>query len=161
MTTLLIENGLYLVDGWQLEPGMSIRRYDPIAREWFLDEVCTVYGYDHEKQQRFPVLSLRVPGHAPSPLQAGDTVEMVSTAEEKDTAPLVRSRRIKRLVRIEEVNIPPSRLFDTTVEYPSDALPEWFRGLQSIVEDATFTEIHINLGGKVLYHLTIVEKRED
>lgn len=71
---------------------------------------------------------------------------------------MVKSKRIKRLVRIEEKNIPPSRLFDVTVEYPSDALPEWFAPLQPIVEDETFTSMIINLGGKVHYHVTIVSK---
>lgn len=75
----------------------------------------------------------------------------------KDTSPMVRSRRIKRFIRIQEENVPPSSLFDTTVEYPSDALPEWFAGLQSIVEDETFTSLDISIGeGRVLYHITIV-----
>jgi hypothetical protein len=78
-------------------------------------------------------------------------------AETKDTSPLVKSRRIKRLVRIQEVNNPPSSLFDTTVEYPSDRLPEWFAGLQSIVEDEVFTGMIIYIDGrKVDYHITIV-----
>lgn len=76
----------------------------------------------------------------------------------KDTSPMVRSRRIKRLVRIEERNTPPSKIFDVTVEYPSDALPEWFQGLQSIVEDETFTNMVINLGDRVHYHVTIVSE---
>jgi hypothetical protein len=73
-----------------------------------------------------------------------------------DTAPLVKSRRVCKLVRIQEVNTPPSSLFDTTVEYPSDSLPQWFAPLQSIVEDDTFTSASINLGGKVEYRIAIV-----
>jgi hypothetical protein len=79
---------------------------------------------------------------------------------ENDTAPMIKSRRIKRRVRIQEINNPPSSLFDTTVEYPSDALPEWFQGLQSIVEDETFTSMKINLGNRVHYRITLVESEE-
>lgn len=79
----------------------------------------------------------------------------------EDTSPMIRSRRIKRRVCIQEVNNPPSRLFDITAEYPSDDLPEWFAGLQSIVEDETFTRLIIFLGnGKVRYHITIKEEGE-
>lgn len=77
---------------------------------------------------------------------------------DKDTSPMIKSRRIKRRVRIEERNTPPSALFDVAVEYESDALPEWFQGLQSIVEDETFTSMVINLGGRVHYHITIVNE---
>lgn len=73
----------------------------------------------------------------------------------EDTAPFIRSRRIKRQIRIEERNIPPSSVFDTTVEYASDQLPEWFAPLQPIVEDETFTSMTINLGGKVQYYISI------
>lgn len=76
----------------------------------------------------------------------------------KDTSPIVKAKRIKRQVRIEEKNTPSSWLFDVTVEYPSDALPEWFQGLQPIVEDETFTSMIINLGDKVHYHVTIVSE---
>jgi hypothetical protein len=64
----------------------------------------------------------------------------------KDTAPFVISPRFKRVVCIQEVNTPPSSLFDTTVQYESSELPEWFAGLQSIVEDETFTSMIIYLG---------------
>jgi hypothetical protein len=76
--------------------------------------------------------------------------------EKKDTSPMVKTRRIERQVRIQEINNPPTALFDVAVEYPSTDLPEWFEGLQSIVEDETFTSLEINLGGKVRYHITIV-----
>lgn len=75
---------------------------------------------------------------------------------DKDTSPMIRSKRIKRMIQIEERNTPPSALFDRTVEYPSDGLPEWFQGLQSIVEDETFTGMEINLGNKVRYLISIV-----
>lgn len=78
--------------------------------------------------------------------------------EKKDTSPLVKSRRIKRQIRIQEVNNPPSSLFDITVEYPSDQLPEWFAGLQSIVEDETFTSLEINLGERVRYRIAIASE---
>ncbi len=75
----------------------------------------------------------------------------------RDTSPFIRSQRIKRLVRIQEINNPPSFVFDQTVDYPSDALPEWFEGLQSIVEDETFTSMTINIrSGKVQYQISIV-----
>lgn len=80
--------------------------------------------------------------------------------QKKDTSPLVKPTRHKQVVRIQEVNNPPSSLFDTTVEYPSDELPEWFAPLQSIVEDDTFTSMTINLGDKVAYHISIVDKQE-
>lgn len=80
--------------------------------------------------------------------------------QKKDTSPLVKPTRHKQTVRIQEVNTPPSSLFDTTVEYPSDELPEWFAPLQSIVEDDTFTSMDINLGERVRYHISIVDKKE-
>ena len=73
-----------------------------------------------------------------------------------DTSPMIPSKRHKKLVRIQEVNTPPSTLFDTTVEYLSDELPEWFAPLQPIVEDETFTKMIINLGEKVRYHITAI-----
>ena len=85
--------------------------------------------------------------------------------EKKDTSPFIKSERIKRLVRIQEVNTPPSPSFDITVEYPSDELPEWFAPLQPVIEDATFTSMDIHLGakttpGKVRYHITLVVEAE-
>ena len=80
--------------------------------------------------------------------------------QKKDTSPLVKPTRHKQTVRIQEVNTPPSSFFDTTREYPSDELPEWFAPLRSIVEDDTFTSMTINLGDKVAYHISIVDKQE-
>jgi hypothetical protein len=83
--------------------------------------------------------------------------EKLMAENKKDTSPMVKARRIKRQVRIQEINNPPSSLFDITVEYPSDGLPEWFKGLQSIVEDEVFTGMIIYIAGrKVDYHITIV-----
>lgn len=45
------------------------------------------------------------------------------------------------MVRIQEINNPASSLFDITVQYHTDALPEWFAGLQSILEEDTFTRM--------------------
>ncbi len=69
---------------------------------------------------------------------------------------MVKSRRIERQVRIQEKNNPPSELFDITKIYASTDLPEWFAGLQSILEDETFTSMEINLGNRVHYLLSIV-----
>lgn len=80
--------------------------------------------------------------------------------KKKDTSPLVKPTRHKQTVRIQEVNTPPSSLFDTTVEYPSDELPEWFAPLQPIVEDSIFTSMDIHLGDKVTYLISIVDKKE-
>lgn len=80
--------------------------------------------------------------------------------EKRDTSPMVKTRRIQRQVRIQETNNPPCSLFDTTVEYSSDDLPEWFAPLQAIVEDETFTDMRINLGGRVVYHITLVDEAE-
>lgn len=81
-------------------------------------------------------------------------------AQQQDTAPFIRSRRIKRTIRIQEENKPKSLMFDVVAEYPSDALPEWFAPLQAIVEDETFTSMVINLGNRVIYHLSIVSPVE-
>jgi len=83
----------------------------------------------------------------------------------QDTSPIFgRSERIKRMIKIEELNDPPMpNTFDTTVEYASDSLPEWFQGLQSVVEDAGFTGMVITLGGNrrgggiTRYHLSAIE----
>jgi len=77
----------------------------------------------------------------------------------KDTSPMVPSVRHKQTVRIEEKN-DIATFFDTTVEYPSDDLPEWFQPLQAIVEDRTFTDMVINLGEGVHYLISIA-KEED
>lgn len=81
--------------------------------------------------------------------------------EKKDTSPMIKSMRIKRMIRIEEANTPPSPVFDTCVEYPSYELPEWFSGLQSIVEDETFTSMEINLGDRVKYLISLVVADEE
>ena len=81
--------------------------------------------------------------------------------DKKDTSPMVKSMRIKRMIRIEEANTPPSSIFDTCVEYPSDGLPEWFAPLQSIVEDETFTSMEINLGDNVKYLISLVTADEE
>jgi hypothetical protein len=86
--------------------------------------------------------------------------EQVMSEQQKDTSPLVKPTRHKQTVRIQEINNPPSSLFDVTVEYPSDDLPEWFKPLQSIVEDDTFTSMDIHLGDRVCYHISIVDKKE-
>ena len=80
----------------------------------------------------------------------------MSNTEKKDTSPMVQSRRIKRLIRIKEINTPSSLSFDVAVEYPSDDLPEWFAPLQPVLEDETFASMMINLGDKVLYRITVV-----
>jgi hypothetical protein len=81
--------------------------------------------------------------------------------EKKDTSPMISSRRIGRSIQIEERNDPPMpNTFDVKVVYPSTALPEWFAGLQSIVEDETFTSMTITLGnGRVRYHVTIADSK--
>jgi hypothetical protein len=60
---------------------MVIRRYDPIAEDWFEGEVGKVWGHDHETQSRRPFMALVVEGYAPSPLEEGQIVEIVSKAE--------------------------------------------------------------------------------
>ncbi|MGH2478124.1 MAG: hypothetical protein ACRDHW_00495 [Ktedonobacteraceae bacterium] len=75
----------------------------------------------------------------------------------KDTSPMVPVTRIKRRVTIQEINDPPMpNSFDTTVEYPSDDLPEWFAPLQSILEDRTVDGLDIQIGGgRVRYHISM------
>lgn len=80
---------------------------------------------------------------------------MTDQQKKKDTSPFIRSRRIQRNIRIEERNIPASPTFDITVEYPTNELPEWFQGLQSILEDETFKAMQINLNNRVFYNLNI------
>jgi hypothetical protein len=79
----------------------------------------------------------------------------------KDTSPMIRSWRIERSISIEERNDPPMpNSFDVKVVYASTALPEWFQGLQSIVEDETFTSMIITLGnGRVRYHISIADSK--
>jgi hypothetical protein len=76
---------------------------------------------------------------------------------EKDTSPFIKPTRIKKQVTIQEINNPPAPLtFDTTVEYPSDGLPEWFAPLQPVLEDQTVDSMDIVIGkGKVRYHITV------
>jgi hypothetical protein len=78
MAKLTIDEIGCFVNGQKLEPGMLIRRYDKVAKIWFEGEVRQISSYDYEKLQRVFSLSLAVEGYAPSPLQAGDTVEIVS-----------------------------------------------------------------------------------
>jgi hypothetical protein len=78
--------------------------------------------------------------------------------EKKDLSPMIKAKRIKRMIRIQEINTPPASSFDVIVEYPSDGLPEWFAPLQPIVEDETFTTMSINLNEKVYYRITIVHE---
>ncbi|MGH2478115.1 MAG: hypothetical protein ACRDHW_00450 [Ktedonobacteraceae bacterium] len=75
----------------------------------------------------------------------------------KDTSPMIPPTRVKRQVTIQEINDPPMpNTFDTTVEYPSDGLPEWFAPLQSILEDQTVDGLDIVIGGgRVRYHITL------
>ena len=70
-----------MVDGQRLEAGMTIRRYDDPPGKWFEGKVGRISGYDYDKQQRVSSLALVVEGYAPSPLIAGDIVEIVSKAE--------------------------------------------------------------------------------
>lgn len=74
-----------------------------------------------------------------------------------DTSPFVQPTRIKRQVRIQEINNPPApNTFDTTVEYPSDGLPKWFAPLQPVLEDRTVDSMEIVIGGgKVRYKITV------
>ncbi len=76
---------------------------------------------------------------------------------EKDTSPFVQPTRVKRQVTIQEINDPPApNTFDTTVAYPSDALPEWFAPLQPVLEDRTVDSLDITIGGgRVHYHITM------
>lgn len=73
-----------------------------------------------------------------------------------DTSPFVHPTRIKKRVTIQEINDPPMPLtFDTTAAYSSDALPEWFAPLQSVLEDQTVDSMDIVIGGgRVRYHIT-------
>lgn len=57
---------------------------------------------------------------------------------------------VARKIRIQETNEVAS-LFDTTVEYSSDALPEWFAAMRSIVEEPEFRNMTIAVGGGVHY----------
>lgn len=82
MAKLIInEIGLYYADGQRVEQGMTIRRYDEVAGEWFEGEICNVSSFNHEKQQRITALSIAVKGYAPSPLQVGQEIEIVGKAE--------------------------------------------------------------------------------
>lgn len=82
MAKMIIDDVMgYMVDGQRLEPGMTIRRYDEIAGAWFEGKLGNVSSWHHEKQQRISVLSLVVEGYVPSPLQVGDTIEIIGKAE--------------------------------------------------------------------------------
>lgn len=75
----------------------------------------------------------------------------------KDTSPFVKPTRVKKMVRIQEINDPPApNTFDVTVEYPSDELPEWFQPLQAVLEDETVNSMTINIGnGRVRYEIKL------
>ena len=90
-----------------------------------------------------------------SVFEYSDLKAQYGSPDNRESAPFVASRRIIRNIRIQERNNPPSIAFDVDVVYASDALPEWFQGLQSIVEDETFTNMLINLGDKVHYLISI------
>jgi hypothetical protein len=81
MAKLTFDGVIYWVDGQKLEPGMTIRRYDEVAGEWFEGKVGWISSYDHEKQQRVSGPALVVDGYAPSPLQTGQEIVIVSRAE--------------------------------------------------------------------------------
>ena len=74
----------------------------------------------------------------------------------EDTSPFVQPTRVKKLVRIQEINDPPMpNTFDVTVAYLSDELPEWFAPLQPVLEDQTVDSMDITIGGgSVRYHIT-------
>lgn len=76
---------------------------------------------------------------------------------QKDTSPIVAPKQVKKIVQITEHNT-ITRSLNTNVEYESGNLPEWFKPLQSIVEDTTFTSMIIVIGnGDVHYIITATE----
>jgi 8-oxo-dGTP pyrophosphatase MutT (NUDIX family) len=78
-------------------------------------------------------------------------------SKKQDAAPMVKPTRRKCRVQIQERNRYAS-MFNTTVQYDSDNLPEWFKGLQSIVEDLDFRKLTIKIGSDVRYHISIAEE---
>ena len=76
----------------------------------------------------------------------------------KDTAPFCKTTRRKCRVQIQERNR-YATTFNVTKQYPSDALPEWFAPLQSIVEDTSFTNMIIR-NHDVRYHISIVKEEQ-
>lgn len=83
----------------------------------------------------------------------------MSSNQQKDISPMVPYKRYKRRVHIEEKN-DIMKSFDTTVDYESDDLPEWFKPLQPIVEDSVFTSMVINLD-TTHYHITIAKRYDN
>jgi hypothetical protein len=81
MAKLTFDEVAFYADGQKLEVGMTIRRYDEIDGNWYEGKLCQVSSWNYEKQQRISALSLAVEGYAPSPLQVGQIVEIVSQAE--------------------------------------------------------------------------------
>ena len=77
MAKLISDDMGYFVDGQRLELGMTIRRHDEIAGEWHEGKV----GYHRETREHGTGLALVIEGYAPSPLQVGDSIEIVSEAE--------------------------------------------------------------------------------
>lgn len=95
MGKLVFDDIFYRVDGQRLEPGMTIRRYDPIAETWIEGEVGRISGYDHKHQQRIYTLCLVVEGYAPSPLVDGDMIEIIIEAERYNRAMDERNRMLQ------------------------------------------------------------------
>ena len=76
MGQLEVNDGKYFVDGRELHAGMPIKRYDEVAKEWFEGKVGVVSSYNFDLKQYVSYLHLVVLGYAPSPLVAGDNVEV-------------------------------------------------------------------------------------
>ena len=80
---------------------------------------------------------------------------VIEEQEALDTSPMVQSMRSKKLVRIIEDN-EVMIYMNTSVLYSSDELPEWFKPLQPIIEDWTFSSMIINLED-VHYKISVEE----
>ena len=76
MAQLVIQNEKYLVNGCELVAGMAIQRYDLVAGEWYAGTVGIVSSYRFD-QQRVSSMHLVVEGFVPSPLIAGDEIELL------------------------------------------------------------------------------------
>jgi len=63
-----------------------------------------------------------------------------------------------RRVRIQETNEIAS-MFNTSVEYPSNELPDWFKPLRYIVEDESFTNMTIAIRD-VHYLISLVDTEQ-
>jgi hypothetical protein len=80
-SNLVFDGIYYRVDEQRVEPPMVIRRYDPVAHNWFEGKVGQISSFDPKTGQRHSSLALVVEGYAPSPLVEGDLIEIVSRAE--------------------------------------------------------------------------------